>query len=218
MKAVLWAGGLGTRLRPLTNNKQKCMIDINGKPCLERIIDYLNSFGITNIIVKVHFKYEQVMDYFGSKVKSVPLKSHDSVVTSSFLSWLLTKNLNGDLVYSEINSAESSSEKEKYRNLRAEMWAKAADKFELEKVSLEKDSQLIEDLTQMKYKTIESNGKLQVESKDDFKKRMGRSPGRGDAFVMGLWAVERAGIIDAIEERQIEDSMQMQGHTFFRRH
>src|SRR3990167_5872538 len=68
MKAVIWAGGFGTRLLPLTKNKQKCMIDIAGKPCLERVIEHIENFGIDQIIVKVHYKYEQIVNYFGSRV------------------------------------------------------------------------------------------------------------------------------------------------------
>ena len=68
MKAVVWAGGLGTRLKPLTNERQKCMLDVGGKPCLSRIIDHLIEFGVTQIIVKVHHKSEEVMNCFGSQV------------------------------------------------------------------------------------------------------------------------------------------------------
>jgi hypothetical protein len=92
----------------------------------------------------------------------------------------------------EINSACASSEPEKYKNLRAEMWAKAAEKFENNLVSILDDTMLKEELAQMRYKTIESSGKLQVEAKEDYKKRMARSPNRADAVIMGLWAVDTA--------------------------
>ena len=92
----------------------------------------------------------------------------------------------------EINSSQSASDKERYKNLRAEMWAEAATKFENERVCLPKDDMLTDELAQMRYRTIESNGRLQVEAKEDYKKRMGRSPNRADALVMGLWAVDKA--------------------------
>lgn len=66
MKAVIWAGGLGTRLR--LKHKPKPMVKVNGKPILEHIIDHLNKHGITEIIVKVHYKSEVIMKYFGSRV------------------------------------------------------------------------------------------------------------------------------------------------------
>ena len=68
MKVVILAGGIGTRLAPLTNKRQKCMIDIVGKPCLERVIEHIQKFGIREIIIKVHHRYEEVMDYFGERV------------------------------------------------------------------------------------------------------------------------------------------------------
>jgi hypothetical protein len=92
----------------------------------------------------------------------------------------------------EINSACAASDKDKHKNLRAEMWANSANKFENNLVCLPNDTMLKEELSQMRYKTIESNGKLQVEAKEDYKKRMGRSPNRADAVIMGLWAVDSA--------------------------
>lgn len=64
-RAVILAGGLGTRLHPLTINHAKCMLEIRGKPLLEHIIDYLKNCGITQIIVALGNKKEQIMDYFG---------------------------------------------------------------------------------------------------------------------------------------------------------
>ena len=51
------------------------------------------------------------------------------------------------------------------------------------------DSDLIEQLSWAKYKAINSNGLLQIEAKDDIKKRFGRSPDNADAFLNGLWAL-----------------------------
>lgn len=104
----------------------------------------------------------------------------------------------------EINSACASREPEKYKNLRAELWAKTAGKFENNLVSIPKDDMLKEELTQMRYKTIESSGKLQVEAKEDYKKRLGRSPNRADAVVMGLWAVDTAQNVSMSMGRQPE--------------
>lgn len=91
----------------------------------------------------------------------------------------------------QINSAEKSNFENKYRNLRAEMWTRAAELFEAGDVSIPEDEELIEQLSAVRYKTIESNGRLQVEGKEDVKKRLGRSPDRADCLVMGLWAQDR---------------------------
>ena len=66
MKALLLAGGFGTRLKLKT--KPKPMVKVNGKPVLEHIINHLNKYGITEIIVKVHYKAEVIMKYFGTRV------------------------------------------------------------------------------------------------------------------------------------------------------
>ena len=68
MRAAIMCGGYGTRLRPLTDTVCKPMTDICGKPCLERIIDHLTTFGITDIVVNVHWLKEQIMEYFGNRL------------------------------------------------------------------------------------------------------------------------------------------------------
>lgn len=68
MKAFLMAGGLGERLRPLTNTIPKPMIEVGGKPVLEHIVEHLRSYGFTEIMVKTHWLHEQIMNYFGSSL------------------------------------------------------------------------------------------------------------------------------------------------------
>ncbi|MGH9879462.1 MAG: nucleotidyltransferase family protein, partial [Nitrososphaerales archaeon] len=65
MKAVILAGGSGTRLYPLTRKTAKCMLPVNGKPLLEHITRYLASYGFKEIIVTLGTKKEQIIDYFG---------------------------------------------------------------------------------------------------------------------------------------------------------
>jgi N-acetyl-alpha-D-muramate 1-phosphate uridylyltransferase len=54
MQAMIFAAGLGTRLRPLTNTKPKALIEINGKTLLERNIEKMLSYGIKKIVVNIH--------------------------------------------------------------------------------------------------------------------------------------------------------------------
>lgn len=68
MKAMIFAAGLGTRLRPLTNNLPKALFEIKGKPLLEITIDKLIQNGFDEIIVNVHHFAEQVI-YFLTKKK-----------------------------------------------------------------------------------------------------------------------------------------------------
>ena len=54
MKALIFAAGLGTRLRPLTNDRPKALVEINGKTLLQITIEKLTHFGFNDIIVNVH--------------------------------------------------------------------------------------------------------------------------------------------------------------------
>ena len=65
MKAVIMAGGKGTRLRPLTSNQPKPMIPIANKPCMEHIVNLLKNHGFEDILVTVGFMPEAIQDYFG---------------------------------------------------------------------------------------------------------------------------------------------------------
>jgi mannose-1-phosphate guanylyltransferase/phosphomannomutase len=66
MKAVVMAGGEGTRLRPLTSNQPKPMVPIVGKPCMEHIIELLKRHGFEDVIVTVAFLPQAIRSYFGS--------------------------------------------------------------------------------------------------------------------------------------------------------
>jgi mannose-1-phosphate guanylyltransferase/phosphomannomutase len=65
MKAVVMAGGEGTRLRPLTSNQPKPMVPIVGKPCMEHIIELLHAHGFEDVIVTVAFMPQAIRSYFG---------------------------------------------------------------------------------------------------------------------------------------------------------
>ncbi len=61
---VLMAGGLGTRLRPLTENVPKPMLTVGTKPILETIIESFRQCGFRNFLLSVNYKAEQVIDHF----------------------------------------------------------------------------------------------------------------------------------------------------------
>lgn len=67
MKAMILAAGLGTRLRPLTNDRPKALVEINGRTLLEIAIKRLAAFGASEIIVNVHHFAGQVVSYLQSK-------------------------------------------------------------------------------------------------------------------------------------------------------
>lgn len=66
MRAIIMAGGVGTRLKPLTNEIPKPMIPIIDKPVMEYILKLLKKHNITDIAVTVGYKAEKIMEYFGN--------------------------------------------------------------------------------------------------------------------------------------------------------
>ena len=66
MQAVIMAGGFGTRLRPLTDDTPKPMLEVGGKPLMERTIEGLERSGIKRINVTTHYLPEKITRYFGS--------------------------------------------------------------------------------------------------------------------------------------------------------
>jgi D-glycero-alpha-D-manno-heptose 1-phosphate guanylyltransferase len=110
--AVILAGGLGTRLRPLVRDLPKPMADINGRPFLTIILDKFINTSVNHIVLAVGYKHELIINYFGDSYKgiklsysieSIPLGTAGAVKKASSLCsgnhFLL---LNGD-TYSRIN-------------------------------------------------------------------------------------------------------------------
>jgi D-glycero-alpha-D-manno-heptose 1-phosphate guanylyltransferase len=65
MKAILLVGGFGTRLKSVVGDIPKPMADINGKPFLEHLLNYLHKQGVDEFILSVHHLKEKIIDYFG---------------------------------------------------------------------------------------------------------------------------------------------------------
>jgi len=67
MKAMILAAGLGTRLRPLTNDRPKALVEVAGRTLLEIAIARLREFGVSEVIVNVHHFAGMVTDYLRGK-------------------------------------------------------------------------------------------------------------------------------------------------------
>lgn len=65
-QAVILAGGLGTRLKPITETIPKPLVEINGKPFLEYLLNHLKKYRITKIILCVGYLGEKIEEYFGN--------------------------------------------------------------------------------------------------------------------------------------------------------
>jgi len=69
MKAMILAAGLGTRLRPLTDDRPKALVTVDGRTLLEIALTRLRSFGVSEVIVNTHHHAQMIVDY---------LKAHDN--------------------------------------------------------------------------------------------------------------------------------------------
>ena len=63
MKAMIFAAGLGTRLKPLTDNKPKALVEVGGKTMLELVILKLKEAGFNEIVINIHHFGQQIIDY-----------------------------------------------------------------------------------------------------------------------------------------------------------
>jgi len=79
MRALIFAAGLGTRLRPLTNSIPKALVCVGGVPMLERVIDKLRDSGYDEIVVNTHYFADKVEAFLSSKDFGVDIKiSHEN--------------------------------------------------------------------------------------------------------------------------------------------
>ena len=69
MKAVILAGGLGTRLQPYTNSLPKPMLPLGEKPILEHLIEWIKKNGVKEIVLCVSYLRKKIEDYFGDGKK-----------------------------------------------------------------------------------------------------------------------------------------------------
>jgi NDP-sugar pyrophosphorylase family protein len=63
MKAMILAAGLGTRLRPLTDDRPKALVEVGGRTLLEIALARLNAFGIREVIINVHHFADKIVNY-----------------------------------------------------------------------------------------------------------------------------------------------------------
>ncbi|WP_200531408.1 UTP--glucose-1-phosphate uridylyltransferase AglF [Halorubrum sp. LN27] len=73
MQAVVLAAGKGTRLRPLTDEKPKVLVEVNGTPLIQDVFDNLIDAGATELVVVVGYKAEQIIDRYGDEYEGVPI-------------------------------------------------------------------------------------------------------------------------------------------------
>jgi mannose-1-phosphate guanylyltransferase len=66
MKAMVFAAGLGTRLRPLTDHRPKALVEVTGRTLLDIALARLRTFGVAEVIVNVHHHAGMIVDYLAA--------------------------------------------------------------------------------------------------------------------------------------------------------
>ena len=88
MQAMIFAAGLGTRLKPLTDTMPKALVEVGGEPLIKRVILRLKEAGFTRVVVNVHHFADQIVDYlaaqqgFGIDVRISDERSQPAVASS----------------------------------------------------------------------------------------------------------------------------------------
>lgn len=105
-----------------------------------------------------------------------------------------------------VNVAERSSDSERWHNLRAELWCNLRERLDPEKdpIALPRDDELLSELASVKYK-VDARGAMQIESKDEMRKRLGHSPDRADAVVLAFANTEHEGYVAGAGKMYVSD-------------
>lgn len=77
MKAMVFAAGLGTRLRPLTDSRPKALVEVSGVPMLEHVIRHISACGFNEIIINVHHFGDMVIDFINSRQWDAEIRISD---------------------------------------------------------------------------------------------------------------------------------------------
>lgn len=124
MKALILAAGMGTRLRPLTNSKPKCLVEVNGEPIIFRQIENLEKNGIKNITIITGYKSDMLKYILEERYSFINIIVNPNYeTTNNMYSAYLAKDdyyeknfllINGDVYFDDIVVNELL--KQKYDN------------------------------------------------------------------------------------------------------
>jgi glucose-1-phosphate thymidylyltransferase len=73
MKAVVLAAGKGTRLRPLTEDRPKALVEVDGRPILSHCLEQLAALGAEEFVIVVGYHAEMIIDRYGDSFRGVPI-------------------------------------------------------------------------------------------------------------------------------------------------
>ncbi len=118
--AVLLAAGMGNRLRPFTDNKPKCMVEIAGKPLLAHTMNALEKSGFNKLVVVTGYKSEILKNYIEDYPNSLEIKFvHNESYSSTnniYSLWLAANELNCGFTLIESDLIMESDILEKFTN------------------------------------------------------------------------------------------------------
>lgn len=77
MKAMIFAAGLGTRLKPITDTLPKALVPVGGEPLLYHVITKLKAAGYTELVINVHHFAEQIREYLATHDFGLPISISD---------------------------------------------------------------------------------------------------------------------------------------------
>lgn len=110
MQAVILAAGQGSRLRPLTDYRPKCLVEVQGKPLLQYQLEALSAVGVPKCIIVVGHRAAQVRNYFGKHFRGLDITYVENEIydrTNNIYSLWLARHevtedmllLEGDLIF-----------------------------------------------------------------------------------------------------------------------
>jgi choline kinase len=97
-KAIILAAGVGSRLRPLTDDRPKCLLEVGGRMIIDHQVDALGRFGITDVIVVVGYCGDQIRRHLGDRARYIDNERYERT-NSLYSLWLAREELlSGSLI------------------------------------------------------------------------------------------------------------------------
>ena len=105
MKAVILAAGMGTRLRPLTNSRPKCLVEVHGRPILQHQLESLAKAGVAECVLVTGYLSDQLRGHFGKEFRGVEISYVENErydeSNNLYSLWLAIKGLDDDMILLE---------------------------------------------------------------------------------------------------------------------
>ena len=112
MKALVFAAGIGSRLKPWTDSHPKALVEVGGRPMLGRVIDNIIAAGISDIIVNVHHFAGQIVDWLASRNYQVDIEISDEKLDEEINKMAESYKMEADKLKEFMSDAEKKQMKE----------------------------------------------------------------------------------------------------------